>query len=617
MKRNTLLASVLVFSFLFLNLIFGARFAFSQNTSTDWSMLQKDSQHTGFAAGSAPDSLQLKFTVQYADAAGLSPIVLGNKVIVTGLNSSFSARTGLYAFDKASGKLLWISPVSFEAIATPAGYSDRIVVPSGDGYLYCFDASNGALVWRFQVQWTGWTGMGIPPSPIVQDGIVYQVGGSSVYSLYSISLLEMQNATAPKLMWKYDLKLDMPPNRTVVSSPTYGDGRIFLAYSLVTGPNQNCTNNLICLDANDGKLLWNNTVASRHTKTLLDCTNPSFSNGNVYGEGYGTIYCFEAISGELLWSNWSGQWGGGTSPAIALGKLYIAATADGLNNSLLCLNAESGTIIWQHSGFMGDGGPVYEVALSSPAFADDKVFTSSMTQTNEGFYALSALNGEFIWNYSAANGTPAISDGTVYVTEDVNLPSGGFITGAVTAFGVPEYFQLSISSLFGNVTGAGIYQANSTAQISVDSPLSVGEGVRYIFAGWTGDLVSDAKTATLLMDRSKNVSANWKLQYYLAVNSPYGNPTGEGWYDANSTAVFSVNPTDGFLFKSHFLLWSDDSTSSDANSSILMDGPKKVTAIWETDTSSPLLLAIPIGLTIVGLIVAGVVVFKRRKNRSS
>jgi hypothetical protein len=58
----------------------------------------------------------------------------------------------------------------------------------------------------------------------------------------------------------------------------------------------------------------------------------------------------------------------------------------------------------------------------------------------------------------------------------------------------------------------------------------------------------------------------------------------------------------------------DDSTSSDATSSIVMDGPKKVTAVWETDTSFLFLLGVAIGVTLV-LVVAGVVIFKRRKRK--
>jgi len=338
---------------------------------------------------------------------------------------------------------------------------------------------------------------------------------------------------------------------------------------------------------------------------MFDCPTPSFFNGYVYGEAYGTVYCFEAVSGKLLWSFGSG--GGGTSPAIALGKLYVG-TAVERSNTLFCLDVSNGNVIWQHGGFVGDGGPIYAVALSSPAVADGKVFISLMTTGYEEFYALNSVNGEFVWNYAATVSTPAISEGAVYIIE---VPANG---SYVTAFGIPEYFQLRIDSLLGNTTGADFYRINSTAQISVDSPLSVSEGVRYVFAGWTGDFVSDAKTATLLMDSSKSVSANWKLQYYLTVDSPFGNPTGEGWYDANSTAVFSVNPTDGFVIQSNFLHWADDSTSSNATSNILMDSPKTVTAVWESNTSSLFLLGIAIGITLVVPVVAKGYYSQRKKK---
>lgn len=567
-------------------------------------MLQKDAQHTGFAPGSAPNSPQLKFTVKFAERidSALSPIIIGNKIVVSGVIYSGGVYNySLYALDKASGKLLWASPVGFEAVSTPAAYNGRIVVPSRDGYLYCFDADTGDLVWKYQIQWAGWAGMVTPPSPIIQDGIIYQSGGSSVYSVYSISLLEMENENTPKLVWKHDLTLDTPLNRTVISSATYGDGRIFLAYSVITAKNENCTNNLICLDSNDGRLLWNNTVATRPSTIMFDCPNPSFSNGYIYGEAYGTIYSFAAVSGKLLWSIESGE--GGTSPAIAISKVYVG-TANRLNNTLLCLDANNGNIIWQHGGFMGKADPIIAIALSSPAVADDKVFISLMTSSREEFYALNAVNGELIWNYAATDGAPAISEGAVYIVD---------LNGYVTAFGIPEYFQLTIDSLLGNTTGSGFYPVNSTAHISANSPLIVSEGIRYAFSGWTGDFVSDAKTATLLMNSTKTLSANWRLQYYLTVDSSYGSPTGEGWYDANFTAVFSVNPTDGFIIQNHFLHWADDSTSNDATSSILMDSPKRVTAVWESNTSSLFLLGIATGVTLVVLVVAGVVIFKRKR----
>jgi hypothetical protein len=48
-----------------------------------------------------------------------------------------------------------------------------------------------------------------------------------------------------------------------------------------------------------------------------------------------------------------------------------------------------------------------------------------------------------------------------------------------------------------------------------------------------------------------------------------------------------------------------------------MDSPKKVTAVWETDTSSLFLPGVATGVTLVVLVVAGVVILKRRKKKPS
>jgi hypothetical protein len=62
--------------------------------------------------------------------------------------------------------------------------------------------------------------------------------------------------------------------------------------------------------------------------------------------------------------------------------------------------------------------------------------------------------------------------------------------------------------------------------------------------------------------------------------------------------------------------YGDINYGTDTSSSILIDGPKKVTAVWENDTSSLALLAIPIGVALVGFVVAGVVIFKEKKRET-
>ena len=75
-------------------------------------------------------------------------------------------------------------------------------------------------------------------------------------------------------------------------------------------------------------------------------------------------------------------------------------------------------------------------------------------------------------------------------------------------------------------------------------------------------------------------------QYYLAVISTYGSPSGSGWYESDSTAYASVasNIVSGGSGIQYVLTgWSGDSSGSGATSNgITMNTPKTATATWVT-----------------------------------
>lgn len=64
-------------------------------------------------------------------------------------------------------------------------------------------------------------------------------------------------------------------------------------------------------------------------------------------------------------------------------------------------------------------------------------------------------------------------------------------------------------------------------------------------------------------------------QYYLTVNSPFGNPVGAGWYDSGTTASWSVtNPFAGGAGIRYL--------TATPSGSVPMSGPKSVTVSWKT-----------------------------------
>lgn len=120
----------------------------------------------------------------------------------------------------------------------------------------------------------------------------------------------------------------------------------------------------------------------------------------------------------------------------------------------------------------------------------------------------------------------------VSVTSDISL-------SVVTK---QQYF-LSLQSTYNNPLGTGWYDSGSKATFSVQSTLDQGNGTRRVFTGWFkgGQSFATSADGSLDMSSSANLVAGWKKQYYLNLVSPYGNPSGGGWYDPGASVSASVS----------------------------------------------------------------------------
>ena len=107
---------------------------------------------------------------------------------------------------------------------------------------------------------------------------------------------------------------------------------------------------------------------------------------------------------------------------------------------------------------------------------------------------------------------------------------------------------------------------------------------RYIFLNWIVDGVDQtANSVSITMDASHTAIADYQTQHYLTVNSDYGDPEGQGWYDDGDMATFSVTSPLGGIVRKVFTKWSGDSTATSPSTTIQMDEPKTVTANWRDD----------------------------------
>ena len=134
---------------------------------------------------------------------------------------------------------------------------------------------------------------------------------------------------------------------------------------------------------------------------------------------------------------------------------------------------------------------------------------------------------------------------------------------------------------------------------------------------------STADSRYQLLGGTFTVSSNtlelvkFTAQYLLRVNSPFG-ATGSGWYDAGQVAAFSAPSRAtapgalGYLGAEYVLShWVSDEGNAIYNSSVKMDRPTTVTAVYQL-TVVPSTLATIIGLIAAAILVLTVVIRRRR-----
>jgi hypothetical protein len=178
---------------------------------------------------------------------------------------------------------------------------------------------------------------------------------------------------------------------------------------------------------------------------------------------------------------------------------------------------------------------------------------------------------------------------TFAVTVDVNQKKVPVIVDGAT------YGEGSMPKTF-------TWDKDSSHTLVAKDKFSDKEGVQYVFVSWSDGITSPSRTITVT--GSMTLAANYKVQYYLTVQSEQGDPSGEGWYDEGSNAYANVGvdkvPADFF---SDYVLkgWSGDAQGSRPKSNtIRMDGPKTARAVWEKQFSMNLYIVITAIVAVIG-----------------
>jgi len=237
-----------------------------------------------------PDEERITFDHYYA------PIVLGNKMFV-----GSSHNDSVTAYDTETGAEIWRFYADAPIRMAPVGWFDRLFVVSDDGYLYCLNAEDGALLWKFRGAPTARKALGnkrlgsawpARGAPTILDGNVYFAAGiwpfmgSFVYAL---------DAATGEVVWINDgsgsIYMDQPHGGSVSFGALAPQGYLVAIGDRLVVPNGRAV--AAGLDRNTGEFLYfhfqaNNKNSTNHVAAFGDyfnnCNNLfRLSNGSTAG----------------------------------------------------------------------------------------------------------------------------------------------------------------------------------------------------------------------------------------------------------------------------------------------------------------------------------------------
>jgi Ca-activated chloride channel family protein len=175
-------------------------------------------------------------------------------------------------------------------VATPAYADGRLYLGGGYGSheFYAFDARDGRVVWQIHTNDDG------PTAAVVEDDLV-------AFNTESCTVVVAEAKTG-RVVWQEWL------GDPLMSQPAIWAGKLFMAYPnsgrkpggppAASNPaRHDGAHRLLCADLRTGRHLW------EHRITADAITAPVVSDGRVYLSCLdGTSFCFQAESGELVWT---------------------------------------------------------------------------------------------------------------------------------------------------------------------------------------------------------------------------------------------------------------------------------------------------------------------------
>ena len=239
-------------------------------------------------------------------------------------------------------------------------------------------------------------------------------------------------AQAPKLLWKV-------PLGQAWSSLTVQGGKVFtqVERSYASELREFC----VALDANTGREIWATDVEKADYLNGYDGprSTPSVVDGRVYVyTSWMHLLCLDAATGKVLWNHdLAGEYGGSvipwnnaSSPLVVGDRVFV--NHNGGTQRIAAFNRFDGSLVWRnHSNRTVHATPISATLQGIPQI---------IFQTREGLISVNPDSGAALWrfnftqNSTSAAASPVVADNLVYCSAAYGTGSGAArvsVTGGV------------------------------------------------------------------------------------------------------------------------------------------------------------------------------------------
>jgi outer membrane protein assembly factor BamB len=289
----------------------------------------------------------------------------------------------------------WTFTTGATVQSSPAIDDGKLYINSGDRYVYCLDAYDGSLIWKFLTAEPRMKSFGSSPAvsgnTVVigpDDGYIYGLDADTGEKLWSVNAGPFSNFYIGSAQWE------------TRSSPIIYQGRVYVA---------SCHNNkMYCLNLN-GNIIWTYDTGTPvfgsvaiEDDMIFFCESAGDYRAVSSSEGYSGIMHKLNMAGEQQWNfsiqtdfrsgSFQSRYQSMATPVVTGDYLFV-----GVNNAYgVCHNATDGSRIWAEEnpyvrGERSQGSGVY---VPEPGYSGGTFYC----QAGPSMAAMRGDNGTNVWS---------------------------------------------------------------------------------------------------------------------------------------------------------------------------------------------------------------------------